>query len=419
MPRIGFAYNQKPESVAVARPDDEMTRGDDEPPSSRRDAVASRNSDAPASTAIASVTVGGNFAAPTRSAADDEFAEWDSTETIDAVANALSALGDVVRLEANADFPQNLRDARPDIVFNIAEGLHGVNREAHVPAICEFYGIPYSASDPFTLSLCLDKARTKEVLAFHGVPTAQFSVVREHRETGSGKRKARLRPARGKELRFPCPASRFPVFVKPVHEGSSKGITEANYCRTQHELDAQVEFLLERYQQPVLIEEYLPGAEFTCAVLGNGDGARVLPIVGMNFEALPDGALPVYGFEAKWIWDRPEKPLEIFECPARITEELRRTIEDVVLRAYRVLGCRDWSRIDVRLDAMGKPNVVEVNPLPGILPNPADNSCFPKAARAAGMSYDELIQACLLHAADRQGIELGVAADVMVATALR
>jgi D-alanine-D-alanine ligase len=406
MPRIGFAYNQKPESNAIARPEDEAPRADEEPPSSRRDAVASRNSDAPASTELAhSVTVGGNFADPAHAthgapathaaSADDEFAEWDSADTIDAVANALAALGDVIRLEANADFPRALRDARPDIVFNIAEGLHGVNREAHVPAICEFYDIPYSASDPFTCALCLDKARTKEVLAFHGVPTAAFSVVRH------------LRSA---ESRHPLPATRYPVFVKPIHEGSSKGITEANYCRTQAELNAQVEFLLERYKQPVLIEEYLPGAEFTCAVLGNGDDARVLPIVGMNFEALPDGALPVYGFEAKWIWDRPEKPLEIFECPARITEELRSAIEQVVLRAYRVLGCRDWSRIDVRLDATGKPNVVEVNPLPGILPNPADNSCFPKAARAAGMSYDELIQACLLHAAERQGIELGVAA---------
>jgi D-alanine-D-alanine ligase len=394
MPRIGFAYNQKPESTAIARPDDETPRGDDEPPSSRRDAIASRNSDATASTDLASsVTVGGNFAAPAHSvSADDEFAEWDSGDTVDAVASALAAYGDVIRLEADADFPHHLRDARPDIVFNIAEGLHGVNREAHVPAICEFYGIPYSASDPFTLSLCLDKSRTKEVLAFHGVPTAAFTVIHEASSVG-----------------HPPSALRFPLFVKPIHEGSSKGITEANYCRTQGELDAQVDFLLERYQQPVLIEEYLPGAEFTCAVLGNGDDARVLPIVGMNFEALPDGALPVYGFEAKWIWDRPEKPLEIFECPARITEELRSTIERVVLRAYRVLGCRDWSRIDVRLDATGKPNVVEVNPLPGILPNPADNSCFPKAARAAGMSYDELIQACLLHAAERQGIELGVA----------
>ena len=418
MPRIGFAYNQKPESAAIARPDDEAPRADEEPPSSRRDAIASRNSDAPASTELRrSASVGGNFAAPaphsTTAPADDEFAEWDSSETIDAVANALAALGDVIRLEANADFPHNLRDARPDIVFNIAEGLNGVNREAHVPAICEFYGIPYSASDPFTLSLCLDKARTKEVLAFHGVPTAAFNVVRSLRETGNGKRESNG----SRSHRFPLPASRFPVFVKPIHEGSSKGITEANYCRNQHQLDAQVEFLIDRYQQPVLIEEYLPGAEFTCAVLGNGDDARVLPIVGMNFEALPHGALPVYGFEAKWIWDRPEKPLEIFECPARITEELRSAIEHVVLRAYRVLGCRDWSRIDVRLDASGKPNVVEVNPLPGILPNPADNSCFPKAARAAGMSYDELIQACLVHAAERQGIELGVAAASFAAAA--
>jgi D-alanine-D-alanine ligase len=416
MPRIGFAYNQKPESTAIARPDDETPRGDDEPPSSRRDALASRNSDSPASPELThSATVGGSFAAPGHSvSADDEFAEWDSAETIDAVASALAAYGDVIRLEANEDFPQRLRDARPDIVFNIAEGLHGVNREAHIPAICEFYGIPYSASDPFTLSLCLDKARTKEVLAFHGVATAAFTVVRAQRELGTGNGERRLHAAGSKQHRFAVPGSRFPVnrfpvFVKPAYEGSSKGITEANYCETEQQLHAQVEFLLERYQQPVIIEEYLPGAEFTCAVLGNGDGARVLPIVGMNFEALPEGALPVYGFEAKWIWDRPEKPLEIFECPARITEELRSTIEQVVLRAYRVLGCRDWSRIDVRLDAAGKPNVVEVNPLPGILPNPADNSCFPKAARAAGMSYDELIQACLVHAAERQGVELDVA----------
>jgi len=156
----------------------------------------------------------------------------------------------------------------------------------------------------------------------------------------------------------------------------------------------------------VLIEDYLPGAEFTCAVLGNGDETRVLPIVGMRFDALPSGALPVYGFEAKWLWDRPEEPLEIFECPARIDEALRGAIEEVVLAAYRVLGCRDWSRVDVRLDAAGVPNVVEVNPLPGILPDPSDNSCLPKAARAAGMSYDELIQACVVHAAGRQGVPL-------------
>lgn len=379
MARIGFAYNQKPDDEEARTGDDEP-RAEEEPPSSSRKRP-SRNDSAP--------RVAGAIQPPVtsrRSSTDDEFAEWDSNETISAVEHALSSLGEVIRLEASVNFPERLRAERPDIVFNMAEGLRGVNRESHVPAMCEFFGIPYSGSDPFTLSLCLDKARAKECLAYHGIPTAPFQLVHDA-SSHSG-------------------ALRFPVFVKPVHEGSSKGITERNYCRTPSEMREQVAFLLDRYRQPVLIEEFLTGAEFTCAVLGNGGDAHVLPIVGMNFDVLPSGSLPVYGFEAKWLWDRPEQPLEIFECPARIDEALRCTIERVVLAAYHVLGCRDWSRIDVRLDAAGVPNVVEVNPLPGILPDPADNSCFPKAARAAGMSYDELIQTCVRHAADRQGVSL-------------
>jgi D-alanine-D-alanine ligase len=130
----------------------------------------------------------------------------------------------------------------------------------------------------------------------------------------------------------------------------------------------------------------------------------------MNIGALPAGALPIYGFEAKWLWDRPDEPLDIFECPARISDSLRGEIEDVVARTFVALGCRDWSRIDVRLDADGRPNVVEVNPLPGILPDPADNSCLPKAARAAGLDYDALIGACLQAAAARHGVPLDGAA---------
>jgi len=371
MTRIGFAYNQKPEpspngggDSAHASVADALALGDEEPPSRRP---------------------------------DDEFAEWDSAATVNAVADALSALGTVVRLEATPEFPERLRAERArglDIVFNMAEGLRGVNRESHVPAICEFHGVPYSGSDPFTLSLCLDKARTKEVLAYHGVETAPFFVVRDRSDIEA------LRSARGRAQLS------FPLFVKPVHEGSSKGITERNYCETVEELERQVAFLLDTYRQPVLVEAFLPGREFTCAVLGNGARARVLPIVGINFGALPAGALPVYGFEAKWVWDRPDNPLEMFECPARVDDELRRAVEDVTLRAYRALGCRDWSRVDVRLDAEGVPHVVEVNPLPGILPDPADNSCFPKAARAAGIGYDTLIQTVIVLAAERQGVAL-------------
>ena len=406
MTRIGFAYNRKPDpSAPLPIEDATPSRPEDDPPSKRRD-IASRTS-----SSLAAASRAGEMIASRRetletfdlasAAADDEFAEWDSEETIAAVERALSRYGEVIRLEATEDFPERLRRERPDIVFNIAEGWRGVNREGHVPAICEFFGIPYSGSDPFALSLCLDKARTKEWLSYHGVRTAPFVLVRDLAELESF--------LGSKEKVSSILGPHASCFVKPVHEGSSKGITERNYCRTPDELEAQAAFLLDRYDQPVLVEEYLPGAEFTCAILGNGDDARVLPIVGMNFAALPSGALPVYGFEAKWLWDRPENPLEMFECPARIDEALASEIERVALRAYRVLGCRDWSRIDVRLDAAGEPNVVEVNPLPGILPNPADNSCFPKAARVAGMSYDELIGACLRAAAEREGVVLRIA----------
>jgi D-alanine-D-alanine ligase len=394
MTRIGFAYNQKPESnvglEATAR--NEARRPDEEPPSTRRD-DRSRNSSHPAS------LVDGARDSAVATGIDDIYAEWDSAETIDAVAHALAACGDVIRLEATADFPAQLRAARPDIVFNIAEGLHGTNREAHVPAICEFLGVPYSGSDPFTLSLCLHKARTKEVLSFHGIPTAPFVLV----ESAADLEKLL---AGGWRRGLPRPTAKRPLFAKPVHEGSSKGITEKNFIRSRDELESQVRILLETYEQPVIVETFLSGAEFTCGVLGNESTAQVLPLVGINFDSLPDGAVPIYGFEAKWVWDTPDEPLQIFECPARIDDALRMSIEDVVLRAYRVAGCHDWSRIDVRLDAAGVPNVVEINPLPGILPKPEDNSCLPKAARAAGLSYDELIQACLRYAAARCGVAL-------------
>jgi D-alanine-D-alanine ligase len=304
----------------------------------------------------------------------DLYAEWDEPETIDAIERALSTLGKVVRLEADAEFPRKLMAAKPDFVFNIAEGLYGVNREAHVPAICEFLGIACHASDPLTLSLSLHKGRAKEVMAYHGVPTAPFIVATSR--------------ADARNVSLP-----FPLFAKPALEGSSKGITVRSLCTNRAKLVSVVGELLDVYQEPVLVESYLPGPEFTVAILGNGRETRCLPLVAMKFDELPLGAPPIYGYEAKWIWDTPDRPLDLFECPARIPKELAREIRGVALAAYRVLGCRDWARVDVRCDATGRPMVVELNPLPGILPHPKDNSCFPKAARAAGLSYEELIQA--------------------------
>src|SRR5258708_12457737 len=230
MTRIGFAYNQKPGVWEAWEVEASGSRRDDEePPSTRRD-LSSRN-------------LLSSPSAPTPDGSLDHFAEWDAPETIDAVANALAPLGKVIRLEADDDFPAKLRAARPDIVFNIAEGLTGVNREGHVPAICEFFGIPYSCSDPFTLSLCLDKARTKETLAFHGVPIAPFAVATTVED---------LRAIARGETRLLVPSARTPLFIKPVHEGSSKGITERNYITSAKALLETGSMLPATYRQPLL-----------------------------------------------------------------------------------------------------------------------------------------------------------------------
>jgi D-alanine-D-alanine ligase len=268
------------------------------------------------------------------------------------------------------------------IVFNIAEGLHGVSREAQIPAILELLQIPYTGSDPLTLAICLDKSRAKEILSYYKIPTPSFQVV----HTVSAIQRGRIP---------------FPAIVKPLHEGSSKGIFNSSVVHDRSELERETVKVIRRYNEPALIEEYLSGREFTVAILGNGNDLTVLPIVEIKFDALPEDIVPIYSYEAKWILDRPESPLEIFECPAQVEDQLRHEIESVCRSAYTVLRCRDWCRIDVRLDDRGTPHVLELNPLPGILPKPEDNSCFPKAARAAGIEYNQLIQTVLALAAKR------------------
>ena len=311
-------------------------------------------------------------------------AEWDDPATIDAVQSALAERHEVILIDAAEDVYDALQRHRPEIVFNMAEGEFGPCREGHVPSILEYLNIPYTASDPLTLNLCLDKARAKEILAFHSLPTARFKVV-------SAKN-------------FSFNSLHYPLLVKPLYEGSSIGIFNDSLVRTRQEMRQRVSQVLDRFREPALVEEFLSGREFTVAILGNGDEARVLPIVEIKFDSLPQGVNPIYSFEAKWIWDVASNPLEIFACPAVLSPELQSDIERVCLDAYRVLRCRDWCRIDVRLDASNRPHIIELNPLPGIIPRPEDNSCFPKAARAAGMSYNELINTVLDIACKRYGL---------------
>ncbi|MCR4438981.1 MAG: ATP-grasp domain-containing protein [bacterium] len=316
----------------------------------------------------------------------DFFAEGDSEETIQAVIDALRSGGHKVQgVEGDDRAAAALRRHRPDLVFNIAEGLFGDFRESYVPMVCEQLGIPYTGSGPLTLAICLNKARAKEILSYYGIPTPRFRVAQVGEQV---------------DLR----GLRFPVIVKPVSEGSSKGVFNDSVADTPAQARQQVAKCWATYQQPVLVEEFLAGREFTVAVWGNGDDLEVLPIVEIVYDELPAGARPLYSYEAKWVWDRPEQPLRIFECPAPLADEARAELQLLVKRAYRVLHIRDWCRIDVRADAAGRPHILELNPLPGILPNPEDNSCFPKAARTAGYSYQRMVNHVVEIAAARYGM---------------
>ncbi len=326
-----------------------------------------------------------NFAPAKPKVSADTYAEWDTWETINAVKGAIENFHDVIMVEADHSAFTKLNELRPDIVFNIAEGFNGASREAQIPSMLDMLQIPYSGSDPLTLATCLDKARTKEILSYYKIPNPNFVIVESPEEIGNINLK-------------------FPLIAKPVQEGSSKGIFSSSFVRNKKELTSEVERILSEYNQPALLEEFLPGREFTVAVLGNGAEAEVLPVVEINYGEFPDDFVPIYSYEAKWILDTKEDPLDVFTCPANLNPALESEIKSNVLKAYKTLRCRDWSRIDVRLDSEGRPNIIEINPLPGILPNPEENSCFPKAARAVGLNYNDMINKVLYSAAKRHNI---------------
>jgi len=303
----------------------------------------------------------------------DTYAEWDTWETINAVRDAIEAIHNVSLVEADTDAYGKLKELKPDIVFNIAEGLHGFNRESQVPAMLDMLKIPYTGSDALTLGICLEKSRAKEILTYHKIPNAKFSMASQPGDTEKTQ-------------------ADFPVIVKPVSEGSSKGIFSSSLVNTPAELNDEILRVTNSYNQPALIEEFLPGREFTVALLGNGDETRVLPIIEIRYEKFPENVVPLYSYEAKWILDTKENSFDVFDCPASLSPALEEQIKSTAIKTYRVLNCKDWSRIDLRLDKNGIPNIIEINPLPGIMPDPNENSSFPKAARAAGMSYEQMIR---------------------------
>lgn len=292
-----------------------------------------------------------------------ETAEFDRVDTIDAIAGALSKLGYAVdRIGHLQDLAARLvAGDRWDLVFNICEGMHGWGREAQVPALLDAYQVPYVFSDPLVCALTLHKGMTKDVVRAAGVATPDFAVVHD------------LADARNVKLPFP-------LFAKPVAEGTGKGVTSASRVDSAAELEAVCRELLAKHRQPVLVERFLPGREFTVGILGTG--RRAAAIATMEIALLPGADAEVYSYRNK------ENCEELVEYRLVDDPRLARQVEALALRAYRVLGCRDAGRVDVRLDEQGRPSFIEVNPLAGLHPEHSD---LPIMAAKAGIDYLSLI----------------------------
>jgi D-alanine-D-alanine ligase len=295
--------------------------------------------------------------------AEHQVAEFDSASTIEAIARALTELGhEVERVgHVRALAARLVAGWRCDLVFNIAEGVAGFGRESQIPALLEAYEIPYTFSDPLVCALTLHKGMAKHVARGCGVPTPAFELVTTAAEAAA--------------VALPLP-----LFAKPVAEGSSKGVTGKSLVTSKAALVEICSELLEKYRQPVIVEEYLSGREFTVGVLGTGHDARAL---GTLEVVLLEGAdAGVYSYRNKTQWENIVRYGLLEPSP------LRTEVESVALATWRCLGCRDGGRVDVRLDGGGRAQMLEVNPLAGLAPGYSD---LPNMAEMAGMSYRDLI----------------------------
>lgn len=309
---------------------------------------------------------------------EDEAEEYDPPDTIDALAAEIEGLGhQVVRLGGGAAFLETVRNADVDLVFNIAEGRGTYrSREAQVPSVLEMLGIPYSGSDPLTLSLCLDKPLTKRVALSTGVATPRYQVI-ERIEDLDERRDGALS---------------FPVVVKPAFEGSSKGIRLTSRIDQWEDLRQPVYTVLQMYHQPALVEEFIAGTEVTVGIVGN-DPPHVLGVMEVVPRLHQDGTF-MYTLEVKRDWQR----LVFYRCPPHLPSQCVQEIEAMALTLFKVLGCRDMARLDFRVDRSHRPYFLEINPLPGLSPVYSD---LPVMAGLAGWSYTRLIETILNSSLDR------------------
>ena len=314
----------------------------------------------------------------------DYFSEFDSPETINAIMAALQAKGhdveaiNVASPELFSYFRKNRLDV--DIVFNIAEGRFGKYRESEIPAILDCLNIPYTGSNTFSLALALNKALTKKILKAESIPTPSFQVFRT-----------------GKEILDPL--LKLPLIVKPNLEGSAKGINISNVVQTHESLFSKIHEIIGGYKQEVLVEEFIEGKELTVGILENGK-TTILPILEIDFSDCKHSGEYFYSWRMKEYQGNKELGLiPAFHCPARLDKYTEAKVKEIALKTHHAVGCFDISRTDIRLSEDNIPYVLEINPLPGL--NPQESN-FPIMAYAAGLKYEDMIEAIVMSASRRR-----------------
>ncbi|MEE9614327.1 MAG: ATP-grasp domain-containing protein [Thermodesulfobacteriota bacterium] len=316
---------------------------------------------------------------------DEEEMEFgDITETVEEVGGALVREGVKVSLSPlrpdNLDeFIRKMRSCDDDMIFNLCEGAFGQSDlEMNVAAMLELFDLKFTGSGPVALALALDKGRTKDILRGRGVPTADYRVVE-------------------KAPPDDCEALGFPLIVKPLKEDASIGIEIGAVVKDAAELEKRVNYVVTEYYQPAIVEEYIEGREFNISVVGNGEGARTLPLSEIDFSDYPEGLPRIVSYEAKWITVSPLYIKTPPVCPADVPEELRGELERVALGAYRAIGCRDYARVDMRVGGDGGIRVLEVNPNPDI----SRDAGLARAAKSTGLDYHQLIKEIVMAAEAR------------------
>ncbi|NOH03707.1 MAG: hypothetical protein HND47_17970 [Chloroflexi bacterium] len=324
----------------------------------------------------------------------DAFADFDHIETVDALRAAIEADGHTtVFIHADRDLPYALKEEKPDICFNIAEGLGGDAREAQVPALLEMLGIPYTGSRVLTNGISLDKTLTKRIWRDRRLPVAPFQEFQFGDEP--------LRP----ELKFP-------LFVKPAREGTGMGVDTNAIVKDEKELRERAQYIINAYQQPALVETFLPGREFTVGILGRTDSKLYSRHPEWyekdGFHRFPVLELDTSRSVMPWVYSNEAKSKEVgadgvpgFFCPADVDPELEKKLKHLAFRAHQILNVLDVSRTDIRLDEEGNPRLIEINTLPGLTPGYSD-LCL--QAEAEGISHTDLVLEILYLGASRWGM---------------